>query len=58
MNLKEKIEDLNQMILTGKQMDVKLDANNSFSIAQFRTGVYILNIQTSEGVINKRIIKE
>jgi hypothetical protein len=44
--------------ITGKQMDVKLDANNSFSIAQFRNGVYILNIQTSEGVINKRIIKE
>ena len=39
-------------------MDVKVDANNAFSIAEFRTGVYILNIQTSEGVINKRIIKE
>lgn len=44
--------------ITGKQMDVKVDANNAFSIAEFRTGVYILNIQTSEGVINKRIIKE
>lgn len=44
--------------ITGKQMEVKLDSNNSFSIAQFRTGVYILNIQTTEGVINRRIIKE
>jgi len=44
--------------ITGKQMAVKIGANNSFSIAEYRTGVYILNIQTSEGVINKRIIKE
>jgi len=44
--------------IAGKQMAVKIDANNSFSIAEYRTGVYILNIQTSEGVINKRIIKE
>lgn len=52
------IESASITDIAGKQMEVKLDAANSFSISEFKTGVYILNIQTSEGVINKRIIKE
>lgn len=44
--------------ITGKQMAINLDASNSFSISEYNTGIYILNLQTSEGVLNKRLIKE
>lgn len=44
--------------ITGKQMSITLDANNSFSISEYASGIYILNLETSEGVLNKRIIKE
>lgn len=52
------IEKVSLTDISGKQMAVTLDANNSFDISSYNTGVYILNLQTSEGVLNKRIIKE
>lgn len=44
--------------ITGKQISISLDSNNSFSISEYSAGIYILNLVTSEGVLNKRIIKE
>lgn len=44
--------------ISGKQMTILLDANNSFSVSEFAAGIYILNLETSEGVLNKRIVKE
>jgi len=52
------IEKISLTDLTGKQTVISLDANNSFDISSYATGVYILNLQTSEGVMNKRLIKE
>lgn len=44
--------------ISGKQMAISLDANNSFSFSEYAAGIYILNLETSEGVLNKRIVKE
>jgi len=52
------IEKASLTDITGKQMAINLDASNSFSISEYNTGIYILNLQTSEGVLNKRLIKE
>lgn len=52
------IEKVSVTDITGKQTAISLDANNSFDISSYATGIYILNLQTSEGVINKRLIKE
>ncbi len=52
------IENASLTDITGKQMAINLDASNSFSISEYNTGIYILNLQTSEGVLNKRLIKE
>lgn len=52
------IEKASLTDITGKQMTINLDASNSFSISEYNTGIYILNLQTSEGVLNKRLIKE
>jgi len=52
------IEKVNVTDISGKQIPIALDANNSFDISSYTTGVYFLNLQTSEGVLNKRLIKE
>lgn len=52
------IEKVSLTDISGKQMAITLDANNSFDISSYNTGIYILNLQTSEGVLNKRLIKE
>jgi hypothetical protein len=52
------IEKASLTDITGKQMAINLDVSNSFSISEYNTGIYILNLQTSEGVLNKRLIKE
>jgi len=60
INLKETatIEKVSLTDISGKQIAISLDANNSFDISSYNTGIYILNLQTSEGVLNKRLIKE
>ena len=60
INLKDAttIEKITLTDIAGKQTAITLDANNSFDISSYTTGVYILNLQTSEGVLNKRLIKE
>ncbi|MFN3756338.1 MAG: T9SS type A sorting domain-containing protein [Flavobacterium sp.] len=52
------IEKASVVDMLGKQMSISIDANNSFSISQFNSGVYLLNIETSEGVLNTRIVKQ
>ncbi len=52
------IEKISLTDITGKQIAVSLDANNTFDISNYSAGIYILNLQTSEGVLNKRLIKE
>ena len=52
------IEKVSLTDISGKQIPILLDANNSFDISSYTTGIYILNLQTSEGVLNKRLMKE
>lgn len=52
------IEKISLSDITGKQIAIHLDSNNSFDISNYSSGIYILNLQTSEGVLNKRLIKE
>lgn len=52
------IEKANLIDVLGKQFSINIDSNNSFSISNLNSGMYILNIETSEGVLNKRIIKK
>lgn len=52
------IEKASLTDISGKQMVISLDANNSFSVSEFAAGIYILNLETTEGVLNRRIVKE
>lgn len=52
------IEKANLTDFSGKQMSLEINADNNFDITKFNSGVYFLNIQTNEGIINKKIVKE
>lgn len=44
--------------VSGKQIELKLNNDNNFDITNLNSGIYFLKIQTNEGAINKKIIKE
>lgn len=44
--------------VAGKQFMVNVNGDNSIDIAEFANGVYTLNVQTTEGILVKRIIKQ
>lgn len=44
--------------VAGKQFMVNVNGDNSIDIEEFANGVYLLNLQTTEGILVKRIIKQ
>lgn len=44
--------------MTGKIVKETSSFTNSITISELKTGIYILNIQTNEGIAKKRIIKK
>lgn len=52
------IEKVNVTDITGKQISIEANSNNQFDLTNFNAGVYFLNIETSEGKIIKKVIKE
>ena len=44
--------------ISGKQITIALDSNNSFDISSYNSGIYLLNVQTSDGVLNRKLIKQ
>lgn len=52
------IEKVNLSDISGKQMAITLDSNNSFDISSYNSGIYLLSVQTSDGVLNRRLIKQ
>ena len=52
------IEKVNLTDISGKQITIALDSNNSFDISSYNSGIYLLNVQTSDGVLNRKLIKQ
>src|SRR5690606_18201305 len=44
--------------LLGKQTQVSLGENNSIDMSQMAAGVYILKLETNQGSLTKKIIKQ
>ena len=41
-----------------RQITMKTNVNNTISIKDLATGVYMLNITTEDGQVSKKIVKE
>jgi len=52
------LEKVNLTDVSGKQINLDINAENSFNIATLNSGIYFLSIQTSEGIVNRKLIKE